>query len=347
MIIWLASFPRSGNTLTRTILKQVFGVESYSVYDDAHDLGADQRVAETVGHVRHGKTWAEMRPRLRDDDRLHFVKTHEPPEDGGRAIYVVREPVSCFVSFRHYLREYFQRGFRPEEFAAGLTPWGSWSSHIENWHPERRENTLLLRYEDLVTDAEPQIEKIAAFTGLPVRSRWTNTFDQLRKAEPRFFRRGRVSTDETEVPADDALLIRFWSQHWLRRLSYDVAPEVSSPENAAEALRRVGAYVGLRLRELHDRERDLSVRLSYLEPQQPLMERRESSARSWREVGESEADLHQRVQMLEYRLNSLAKTSGEVSRRLEDLSGVKTSFWHMVANIDRRTRERLTKRRAA
>jgi hypothetical protein len=33
-VTWLASYPRSGNTLLRTILKQCFGLSSQSVYPD-------------------------------------------------------------------------------------------------------------------------------------------------------------------------------------------------------------------------------------------------------------------------------------------------------------------------
>ena len=34
MIVWLAAYPRSGNTLLQLFLKQVFGVHTFSLYDD-------------------------------------------------------------------------------------------------------------------------------------------------------------------------------------------------------------------------------------------------------------------------------------------------------------------------
>jgi len=33
MIIWLASYPRSGNTLLRTVIKSCMGIDSYSDQD--------------------------------------------------------------------------------------------------------------------------------------------------------------------------------------------------------------------------------------------------------------------------------------------------------------------------
>lgn len=48
MIIWLASYPRSGNILLRIILKSVFGKETYSKYNDLKDIGANQKIMELV-----------------------------------------------------------------------------------------------------------------------------------------------------------------------------------------------------------------------------------------------------------------------------------------------------------
>lgn len=310
MIVWLASFPRSGNTLTRTILKQVFERESYSVYDDSHDLGADPEIAAAVGHVRHGERWDDAYRRLTDDDALHFVKTHEPPQDAARAIYVVREPVACFVSLRHYLRTYFQRDFRPEEFAAGLTPWGSWSSHIETWDPERRPATLLLRFEDLVGNPEPEIARIADFIGLKPINRWVNKFDQLRQAEPRFFRRGRVDADDAEVRPDDAHLIRFWSRRSLARFGYDRPAEASSPQLVNDSVRRVGEYLGLRIKELNEREQASSGRIAALEERNAALELRTASLEaSGAELRSHNDDLARRLTKLEERPMNVAKVA--------------------------------------
>ena len=43
MVVWLASYPRSGNTFLRIVLHRLYGVPTYSVYDD------DDPVAQRVG----------------------------------------------------------------------------------------------------------------------------------------------------------------------------------------------------------------------------------------------------------------------------------------------------------
>src|SRR4051794_24293951 len=105
MIIWLASYPRSGNTLLRIILKSVFDRRTYSKHDDVNDIGADSRVAEEVGHQALGASWDGAYQRMRDDAQSYLVKTHDPPEDDGRAIYIVRDGRSTCRSFYHYLKD--------------------------------------------------------------------------------------------------------------------------------------------------------------------------------------------------------------------------------------------------
>ena len=50
-MIWLASWPRSGNTFLRTILWNCFAMKSGSVYPN--DLGGDRNLTRVIGHVEH------------------------------------------------------------------------------------------------------------------------------------------------------------------------------------------------------------------------------------------------------------------------------------------------------
>lgn len=50
MIVWLASYPRSGNTFLRVLFRHVFGIETYSVYNDLLDIGSDGDISAVTGH---------------------------------------------------------------------------------------------------------------------------------------------------------------------------------------------------------------------------------------------------------------------------------------------------------
>jgi len=70
-IIWLVSYPRSGNTLLRTILWQCFGLRSASFYPK--DLEGNKTLEEYVGHIKRAPDNSVHFP----DISIPLVKTHE------------------------------------------------------------------------------------------------------------------------------------------------------------------------------------------------------------------------------------------------------------------------------
>ena len=70
MIVWVSSFPRSGNTFLRIVLNRLYGVRTSVVYDVdgvAQRLGAD-----LVGFIERPAVIVVMR----ESTEVHFVKTH-------------------------------------------------------------------------------------------------------------------------------------------------------------------------------------------------------------------------------------------------------------------------------
>lgn len=226
MIIWLASYPRSGNTLLRIILKSVFQQRTFSKYNDVNDIGADARTAEEVGHLGLTAAWDEAYKTMLAGEHLHLVKTHDAPEDSGKAIYVVRDGRSTCRSFHHYMKDFpfLAMEYTVRDVVAGFTPFGSWGNHLETWQPLQRPDTLLVKYEDLVGNPSIEIQRIASFTGLTPLADWHNNFEQLHELNPRFFRAGALNDPASALePEDDDI---FWAQHgdWMRRLDYPEPP---------------------------------------------------------------------------------------------------------------------------
>lgn len=151
--IWLASYPRSGNTFLRTILWQCFGLRSSSIYPN--DLGGNSRLEAYVGHIERqpgpSSTTAEPGPDL--------IKTHEYPADGSPAIYVIRDGRAASAS----LQEFYHRTLSHEAVADGKHRFGSWADHVKAWHPWDRPDTLLLQYETMTTDLPLTLRRIAEF----------------------------------------------------------------------------------------------------------------------------------------------------------------------------------------
>jgi hypothetical protein len=221
MIVWLASYPRSGNTLARQMLRQAFDCESYSQYNDPLDIGGRPEVAAAVGHRSYAGPWQAFLEEARTSVHLHLIKTHHAPQDDAPAIYLVRDGRSAAVSFYHLLRDVRGReDVTLEQVIEGRTPFGSWGSHLDAWQPLDRPRTLLLRFEDLTDRPQQAIAALAAFLDRRPVAEWRNDLEHLQDLFPGFFRAGSDTANLAEM--DDACRTLFESRHgpWLRRLGY-------------------------------------------------------------------------------------------------------------------------------
>lgn len=195
-LVWLSSFPRSGNTFLRTVLAQCFGLKSASLY--VHDLGDDPQVERMAGHIEQQNGRIDFGPQS-----LHLVKTHGAPINDAPAIYIVRDGRDATISLYHFLK-----GRVPlEDIATGKSAFGSWAAHLAAWTPEHRPQTLFLRYEELATDLSTSIDRIAGFLEREPVSRSLPSRDELAKTGAKWVR----PSDAPRVRLDGEALRRFWA----------------------------------------------------------------------------------------------------------------------------------------
>lgn len=218
-VTWLASYPRSGNTLLRTILKRCFGQTSQSIYDDSEF--SDPDVAEVIGREAVGDDPRDFVAKARQSGRSLYVKTHEmPPADRHPSIYVVRDGRSAVVSHTHYLREIVQRDFTLAEVIEGKSGL-NWSAHVRAWMP--RPHTLLLRYEDLAAGNPATLKAISDFIGKPQIHEFDISFTALHALSPTFFRAGSDSANILEMDGEAQRLFDRLHGQTLRDLGYGSA----------------------------------------------------------------------------------------------------------------------------
>ena len=95
MIVWLASYPRSGNTFLRIVLRHVYGVATYSVYEDDDPVARRKVGTDLVGY----RPRPTDRTLMTDGPSVYFVKTHKRRKaDGFPAICLVRDGRDAVVS---------------------------------------------------------------------------------------------------------------------------------------------------------------------------------------------------------------------------------------------------------
>ena len=207
--MWLASYPRSGNTFFRILLKELSGIETYSIHDDplAQEIG----LADAAGY----RPMSSM-PRT---VAVSFIKTHRLPADSEPAIYLVRDGRDALVSHARYRVAFRSKKGRPRSFDSELRelieghgPFGGWGDHVFAWTRDRPGGrTALVRFEELIAMPVEVFEKALAETdtGLPILDAGTvPTFDELHRRWPDFFRKGEVGTWRDEM--SEELQESFW-----------------------------------------------------------------------------------------------------------------------------------------
>ena len=204
-LIWLASYPKSGNTWLRAFLHNLLRnpdtpfdineLRSFCVVDSVAELYAriDPRPPLELGP----QGVAMLRPRVHrfittasPDDV--FVKTHNArladfgvptvtAEVTAGMIYVVRNPLDVAVSFAHHLGASLDDAIALMNEPGARTPitaeWvgellGSWSEHVASWTAASAPTLHVMRYEDMHAKPVKTFAAVARFLGLdPPRER--------------------------------------------------------------------------------------------------------------------------------------------------------------------------------
>jgi hypothetical protein len=210
MIVWLASYPRSGNTFFRILLHRLFGLQTHSVYSGAR---LAKRYPEDAARLLSLAGQMEVEcdlDLLQAGPGMHIVKTHDlPAGDTYPAIVLVRDGRDAVVSYAHYAlkteqgialpgRDLFEETL--EQLIVGDN-FGGWSRSVNAWI-DRAGRDAAIRYEDLIVDPAGIVANTLRRLGVAVPAGGTAlpSFQELHAAVPWFFRRGKTGAWREEMP---------------------------------------------------------------------------------------------------------------------------------------------------
>ena len=195
MIVWLASFPKSGNTWVRAMISSliysdngVFNFEIIKKIQQFPNKKHFEKFTDKYQNVQElKKFWVAAQEQINLDKKIKFLKTHhinckinEYPFTNKNntlaTIYVVRDPRSLVESFSNYYKinkDAAIKSITSKELATGagfiknkqnnvFTIIGSWNDHYNSW-TKANANLLILRYEDLPIDPLKELNKIIVF----------------------------------------------------------------------------------------------------------------------------------------------------------------------------------------
>jgi hypothetical protein len=234
-IVWLASFPKSGNTWVRAFLHNLLSnaerpydineLDTFAVSDSQAQWY--QRFDPRPPTELSFEELAALRPRVHHlftqlGQGPIFVKTHmAAAELGGTplitvsetiaAVYIVRNPLDVVISHSHHYGNDLDRTI--ELLAAEDTITrasethvpefhSSWSAHVASWTSVPSPGLLVVRYEDLLTTPNRSFAAIARFLRIDAshgrleRAIRHSSFRVLQEQEKRHGFRERTETSE-------------------------------------------------------------------------------------------------------------------------------------------------------
>jgi len=191
MIIWIASYPKSGNTWVRAFLANYFSKKTTGVFDKTYGINGFPREKFFEGIVDKElikknpfelfKYFIPAQKKINENNKLHFLKTHNfagsfknyPFTDASNtcgAIYLIRDPRSVAVSYAYHTNISFEKSV-DQLLNENLTSVNdelyvearlSWSIHAQSWINSNWPK-VIIRYEDLHMDTFENFKKILLF----------------------------------------------------------------------------------------------------------------------------------------------------------------------------------------
>ncbi len=195
MIIWIASYPKSGNTYLRSFISAYFfskkGKFDFHLLLNILQFPSIKFTKNNIhSEIEASKNWIFNQNQFFSGDKIHFVKTHNTlnlfkgnqfttSDQTLGAIYIVRDPRNLISSLTHHYSLNYEQAFsKIVDINASLleksnnndhsnfTFLSSWSNHYKSWKNSKDFKTLFIKYEDLENDKFNTFLKIIEFINI-------------------------------------------------------------------------------------------------------------------------------------------------------------------------------------
>ena len=196
MFVWLASYPKSGNTLLRSMLAAYFfsedGVYNFDLNKNIRQFPSSklfERMGIDITNEKEViKNYIKAQESINQKEKLQFLKTHsylfnidnKPFTNLNNTlgvIYIVRDPRNVVTSYAHHsgtspesaarsmIELYKYKGDLTSNSAERVTLYmGTWSGNYNSWKSLKDPGRyLLIKYEDLINNKDITFRKVIKF----------------------------------------------------------------------------------------------------------------------------------------------------------------------------------------
>ena len=191
MIIWLASYPKSGNTYVRAFLSAYYFSENgqfdFKLIPKIKQFPDIEFFNQKINNVEEAsKQWIPAQKKINQDRKIKFFKTHSclanykgneftSSETSLGAIYIVRDPRNVLTSIKNHFSldndEALKmitdkdRGLISNNGShASYSFISSWSNNYLSWLRNKQFRRLFVKYEDLLTNKYETFRDIIVFS---------------------------------------------------------------------------------------------------------------------------------------------------------------------------------------
>lgn len=192
MIIWIASYPKSGNTWVRSFLASYYFCKD-GIFDIEHlnkiqDYPNKQFFEEKVKEGEIHKHWAKSQEKICAEKKIKFLKTHNSlikafgkdftlPKYTLGVIYIIRDPRNVITSVKnHNDFKTYEEALKMMQNDNGViadykylnnhaktTIINSWRINYQSWLRNNFFRRLTIKYEDIISNPHQTFRDIIIF----------------------------------------------------------------------------------------------------------------------------------------------------------------------------------------
>lgn len=199
--IWLASYPKSGNTWTRlffTALLQEKDIDINKMETDGiisnrnvidSNLGINSAEIPEKDFLKYRSQLYHKWANSHKNKEYLLTKVHDacllqseilfPPSITRGVIYILRNPFDMAASIANHnncsiekavnilCNSHYTLASKKDGLTNQISQYiGTWSNHVESWTNVHRENLFLMKYEDMLNDGLNTFTKLVQYVGL-------------------------------------------------------------------------------------------------------------------------------------------------------------------------------------
>ena len=211
MIIWIASYPKCGNTWIRSLLSAYYfsadGEFKFSLLKNIKQFPSIDFFQKKIDSIEEASAnWIPIQKKIKETKKVYFLKTHNvfgsykgnsftSPEYTLGVINIVRDPRNVITSLMNHfsikeeealkLISNVNRNLRDRNDQDNYATYSfisSWNNNYNSWKFTKNINKIVIKYEDLENNIENTFLKIIRFTNKIMGKNDEIDFEKLKKS---------------------------------------------------------------------------------------------------------------------------------------------------------------------